>query len=80
MTAVFAYTHESKQYGGGGKAQLFINGEHVGEGTFAHVVPSRYSATETFDIGEDRGEPVSEQYHGPFQFTGKLEKLRIDLQ
>lgn len=80
VTVSFEYTHESKEYGGGGTGQLFINGEKTGEATFKHVVPVRYSATETFDVGADLGEAVSEQYHSPFTFTGKLEKVVIDVK
>ena len=43
-----------------------VNEEKVGEAKFAHVPPGRYSATESFDIGEDTGEAVSTQYEGPF--------------
>lgn len=80
VTVVFEYTHESKEYGGGGTGRLFVAGKKVAEGKFKHVVPVRYSATETFDVGEDRGEAVSEQYKGPFKFTGKIEKVVVDLK
>jgi arylsulfatase len=80
IAVAFEYTHESKEYGGGGTGRLFVNGERVGEGKFKHVVPVRYSATETFDVGEDRGEAVSAQYKGPFKFTGKLVKVTVELK
>jgi hypothetical protein len=66
-------------FGGGGSGRLLINGNEVASGKFAHVVPIRYSATETFDIGEDSGEAVSNQYEGPFPFTGELEHVTIKL-
>jgi len=34
---------------------------------------------ETLDIGEDTGTPVAEDYHVPFKFTGKIEKVVIRL-
>ena len=80
VTAVFDYTQEGKEHGGGGTGRLFLNGEKVGEGKFAHVPPVRYSATETFDVGEDRGEPASTQYQGPYRFTGQIEKITIELK
>src|SRR5207249_6551320 len=61
VTAVFEYTHETKEYGGGGAGRLTVNGELVGEAKFAHVPPARYSATESFDIGMDLGEAASNQ-------------------
>ena len=76
----FEYTQESKEYGGGGTGALFINGEKAGEAKFAHVPPVRYSATETFDIGMDLGEAVSEQYHGPFAFSGHIEQVVFDIK
>jgi arylsulfatase len=37
------------------------------------------SIDETLDIGEDTGTPVSEEYHVPFKFTGKLKRVVIGL-
>jgi arylsulfatase len=37
------------------------------------------SLDETLDIGEDTGTPVSEDYQVPFKFTGKLEKVTINI-
>ena len=37
------------------------------------------SLDETLDIGEDTGTPVSEDYHVPFNFTGALEKVTINI-
>ena len=72
VTVAFHYDHQSKDYGGGGTAHLFVNGKEVAEAIFAHVPPARYSATETMDIGRDLGEAVSKEYVGPFPFTGRL--------
>jgi len=79
VIVTFDYTQEDKTFGGGGTGRLLINGNEVASGKFAHVVPIRYSATETFDIGEDAGEAVSNQYEGPFPFTGKLDHVTIKL-
>jgi arylsulfatase len=37
------------------------------------------SLDETLDIGEDTGTPVSEDYRVPFKFTGKLNKVTVDI-
>ncbi len=42
-------------------------------------MPVRFSFDETFDIGEDTGTPVSEDYDVPFKFTGKIEKVTVTL-
>lgn len=80
VKAEFRYTHEDKHYGGGGTGVLVVNGEEVGSKRFAHVVPARYSATETFDVGRDTGAPVSLDYSSPFPFTGTLERVDFDIQ
>lgn len=79
-TVSFEYTHEAKTFGGGGTGKLFINGKEVGKSTFAHVPTVRYSATETFDIGEDTGEPASTQYNNNFPFTGEIVNVKIVLK
>jgi len=62
----------------GGPARLFINGKPAGEGEIANVVPGRFSATETLDIGMDLGATVSREYEkkAPFPFTGRSSRSR----
>jgi arylsulfatase len=45
----------------------------------ARTIPFRVSADETFDVGEDTGTPVSEDYKVPFKFTGTLNKVVVRL-
>ncbi len=80
VTVTFEYSCESKQYGGGGTGRLFVNGDKAGQAKFEHVVPARYSATETFDIGMDLGDPVSELYEAPFPFNGTIENVTISIE
>jgi arylsulfatase A-like enzyme len=79
VEVAFDYTHESKEYGGGGTGRLLVNGSQVAQARFAHVPPARYSATETMDIGRDLGEAVSNEYTGPFAFTGELKDVVFEL-
>lgn len=46
------------------------------------VVPARFSATETPEIGVDLGATVSTAYHdqAPFAFTGTIGKVGIELK
>jgi arylsulfatase len=60
----------------GGVIALSINGKAVGSG---HI-PGVGNNTDTFDIGYDRGSPVSASYTSPFAFTGEVESLRVDLK
>jgi arylsulfatase len=58
---------------------LFVNDKKVAHGrleTTAWV--GKYSADETFDIGEDSGSPVSNAYSSPCRFTGTIKKVVID--
>jgi arylsulfatase A-like enzyme len=59
-----------------GVITLSINGKAVGSG---HVTGIGNN-TDTFDIGYDRGSPVSPNYTSPFPFTGEVETVRIDLK
>lgn len=79
VDVVFEYTQEVKQWAGGGTGRLLVNGKPVAEGKFAHVVPGRFSATETLDIGEDRGSAASTQYHGPFRFNSSMQPVKFKL-
>ncbi|WP_215225774.1 arylsulfatase [Echinicola shivajiensis] len=74
------YSQESDEPGGGGNARLFVNGNEVGDGMIDKVVPSRYSATETMDIGMDLGSTVSTDYKTPFAYTGNIEYVKFHLE
>jgi hypothetical protein len=52
------------------------------EGRIEHTTPVRFSLDETFDIGQDTGTPVLEEYDAkmPYPFTGTLTKLAVVLQ
>lgn len=64
----------------GGTVSLMVNGKKVGGGEIPHVVPKRFSATETLDIGSDLGSTVSESYTAPHAFTGKIERVEMELK
>jgi arylsulfatase len=55
---------------------LSINGKAVGSGHIAGVGNN----TDTFDIGYDRGSPVSASYTSPFVFNGEVESVRVELK
>ncbi len=74
----YEYQRTDPQKWGGGVGRLFINGRNVGEGKVLHV--GFAAPFDTFDIGADRGSPVSENYDAPFEFTGKVEQVHIVLQ
>jgi arylsulfatase len=65
--------------GKGGQATLTVDGDPVASQKLPRTIPYRISLDETLDIGEDTGTPVSEDYRVPFNFTGKLEKVTINI-
>ncbi len=40
----------------------------------------RFSPDEMFDIGEDSGSPVTNNYASPNRFTGTLKKVVVEVQ
>ena len=75
------------KYSGGGIGKpatgvLFVDGKQVGEGQIPRTIPICFSLDETFDVGEDTGTPVVEDYVNkmPFAFTGTLKKLVVVLE
>ena len=78
-TIELSFKYDGGGIGKGGLATLTVDGNKVAEQKLPATIPFRVSADETFDVGEDTGTPVSEDYHVPFKFTGTLNKLVINL-
>jgi arylsulfatase len=53
----------------------------VAEGRIENTAPFRFSLDESFDVGEDTGTPVIDEYDArmPFKFTGTLAKVQVEL-
>jgi arylsulfatase len=81
-TIRFDFTYDGGGAGKGGTGVLSVDGQKVAEGRIERTIGKRFSLDETFDVGEDTGTPVIEDYADqmPFKFTGKLNKLTIDLK
>jgi arylsulfatase len=60
-----------------GVGRLTVNGTAAGEARYA--IFWGYS-NETLDLGSDSGSPVSREYSSPFAFTGKVDKVVIQLK
>jgi arylsulfatase len=78
----FAFRSDGHGYGKGATGVLFVDGKQVAEGRIPHSIAFRFSFDETFDIGEDKGSPVIEDYADkmPFRFTGMLKKFVVILE
>jgi arylsulfatase len=78
-TIAFEFKYDGGGVGRGGIGKLIVDGNQVAEGRVEATVPYRFSGDETFDVGEDTGTPVNEDYDVPFKFTGEIEKVVVTL-
>jgi hypothetical protein len=56
------FKYDGGGIGKGATGTLFVDGNQVAHGQIARTVPIRFSLDETFDVGEDTGTPVVEDY------------------
>ena len=67
--------------GKGGTATISVNGRQVGSGRIERTNPNIFSADDAADVGVDEGTNVSPAYkQADNQFTGKIEKVKVDVK
>jgi arylsulfatase len=68
--------------GGPADVALFIDDKEAFRVDVKRTVAGAFSASETFDVGEDLGSPVSFAYfdRGPFAFNGRIADVVVDLK
>ena len=78
----FNFKYDGGGIGKGATGILFVDGKQVADGRIPQTVPVRFSLDETFDVGEDTGTPVVDDYVDkmPFSFTGTLKKFVVILE
>ena len=78
----FSFKYDEGGIGKGGTGTLFVDGNQVAQGAIPRTIAVRVSLDETFDIGEDTGTPVVEDYVDkmPFRFTGTLKRFVVILE
>ena len=62
-----------------GTAQLYINDKLVGETSFPFTVPLALGIGSGVFIGRNSGSPVSQLYGPPFEFTGVIHQVTVDV-
>ncbi len=68
-------------FGKGGDGVLSVDGKPVASKSIPHTIPFLMTLDETFDVGIDTRTPVDDKdYQVPFPFTGKLNKLTVNLK
>jgi arylsulfatase len=80
-TITFDMKYDGPGYGKSGTGTLMVDGVQAAQGKIERTIPVRFSLDETFDVGEDTGTPVVEDYvtKMPFRFTGTLVKVVVTL-
>jgi arylsulfatase len=66
--------------GAGGTGRLFVDDQKVGEAKIPRTAAFGYSLDETFDVGCDKGSPVTDEYKPLAEFTGKIFKIDFNLK
>ena len=58
---------------------FWINGKEAAKATVERTVPAVFTASETFDVGQDTNSPVSDDYFDavPFKFNGQIRKMHV---
>ena len=81
-TIRFDFDYDGGGPGRGGTGTLLVDGKVIASGRIDRTIFGRFSFDETFDVGQDTGTPVIDDYapQMPFKFTGKLDKFTIELK
>ena len=76
------FEYDGGGIGKGANVTLLTDEKQVANGRIEHTIGVRFSLDETFDVGEDTGTPVLEEYEArmPFKFTGTLRKFVVVLE
>jgi hypothetical protein len=76
----FAYKGKAGERGQPAALTMMVKGAKVAEGQLPKTIPLQISLGEGMDIGMDVGSAVDFTYKLPFKFTGKIEKVTIELK
>jgi arylsulfatase len=67
-------------FGRGGTGTLSVNGQQVARRALPRTLPFTWAWDETFDVGSDTGTSVDDSdYQSPFPFTGRIQRVVVDL-
>jgi arylsulfatase len=62
-----------------GRGQLYIDDRLVGQADIAVTIPIRMTMGGGIVVGADPGAPVTTEYRSPFEFTGRIHKVDVDV-
>ena len=80
-TIAFDFAYDGGGIGKGGQGNPHGRWQEGGGGTHREDQSVPFSLDESFDVGQDTGTPVIDEYDAkmPFQFTGTLARIQIHL-
>jgi hypothetical protein len=78
-TIAVDFKYDGGGMGKGGDITLKAGGKKVAGGRIEHTVPIQFAIFEGLDIGLDNGSPVDWTYKLPFKFTGKIDKVTVEI-
>ena len=77
---VFDFKSDEPGFGKGGTGVLKVDGKEVANQKIPHTIPFLMTLGETFDVGSDSRSSVDDNdYQVPFAFTGKVNKVSVQL-
>ncbi len=79
-TLAVNFDYDGGGMGKGGTLTMTANGKTIAQGRLNRTIPIQFSLGEGLDIGMDIGSPIDFTYTLPFAFTGKIEKVTIELR
>ena len=62
-----------------GTVTLMLDGKEIGKGDIAVTSPIRLGQGAQMLVGADNGSAVTPEYKAPFKFTGKINKVIVDV-
>lgn len=77
----FDFKYDGGGLGKGGAGVLSVDGREVANHRIERTLPIIFQWDETFDVGIDTGTSVDDaDYQSPFRFTGKINKVSMELK
>ncbi|MFV1858590.1 MAG: arylsulfatase, partial [Anaerolineales bacterium] len=65
--------------GAAGRAQLYIDGDLVGQEEYPVTTPMSMGLTGGWSVGADPGAPAAPLYESPFEFSGTIHSVTVDV-
>jgi hypothetical protein len=80
-TITFEFAYDGNGRGKGGTGTLLLNKKKIGSGRIEQTNANIFSADDAADVGVDEGTNVSSAYkQHDNKFTGKIDKVRVDIK